>query len=707
MHSYALYKTLLKNFLINYSSIEFLDSQNRKKFKKFKYLENINNILNGSTNFFIFQLQDINRATFPEELKWVFLSNTHRFLKIIKTSINEIMEEIFPMISSAVRHERSKKKEKFLGINIPSTISANCDRYQIVIKPGVDYCANSFKIINADFIGRCIFLDGIIIEMQDVKICIKKATYTCMSCNSNFIQIIDEENFKPFFRCPSRHCNYSKLSNNVFLNTTLTEFEKSQEIKICQDIFNQCSEQEDRFLRVKIFGDMIKNFRIGDRLKVGGTLIPCHGNREKNKNFIRNLILESFFIEKKLFFPANQKKILEFERNILTLFFQKNVFDLIANSFAPSIYGNLDLKKILVLSTITNSTISTHHSLYARKNINVLILGHPESGKTVLLKFLNQIKPGSVYMNTSNFSEDYRAKNHYADEYPNGSQHNIEITSFPTSTLFCLDDFEKIDDKCISYFKQFFNITVQQKNITDSIVACATLQSIYADDYFVNFSNSSFLRLLPDFHIIYLLTNVEETLDDCNLAKHIISSYIKKKHSCKNAKKFTIPILRSYILETGKIYPMIPSDIFDFLIYNYAIWRSDEKRRFQDRASVKTLSTIVQLSLALARLKFEKTVSKKDVREASRLIEVGKKSMLGITKLPNVTEKEKIRDQVYSKIRNISLECRNLQLNLQSLENFLKKGGYTREIFVDCLGHYEELNVWKINISEGKLIFVR
>jgi len=58
-------------------------------------------------------------------------------------------------------------------------------------------------------------------------------------------------------------------------------------------------------------------------------------------------------------------------------------------------------------------------------------------------------------------------------------------------------------------------------------------------------------------------------------------------------------------------------------------------------------------------------------------------------------------------VRDLSLECKHSELELPKLEKLILKKGFSREEFVNCLGHYEGLNIWKLSIFTGKLIFLR
>lgn len=74
-----------------------------------------------------------------------------------------------------------------------------------------------------------------------------------------------------------------------------------------------------------------------------------------------------------------------------------NIYDKIAASIAPSIYGAADIKKAIACLLFGGSRKRLPDGLTRRGDINVLLLGDPGTAKSQLLKFVERVAPIAVY----------------------------------------------------------------------------------------------------------------------------------------------------------------------------------------------------------------------------------------------------------------------------------------------------------------------
>jgi DNA replication licensing factor MCM7 len=75
------------------------------------------------------------------------------------------------------------------------------------------------------------------------------------------------------------------------------------------------------------------------------------------------------------------------------------VYNRLARSIAPEIYGHEDVKKALLLLMVGGVTKSMGDGMRLRGDIHVCLMGDPGVAKSQLLKFLTNIAPRSVYTN--------------------------------------------------------------------------------------------------------------------------------------------------------------------------------------------------------------------------------------------------------------------------------------------------------------------
>ena len=85
-----------------------------------------------------------------------------------------------------------------------------------------------------------------------------------------------------------------------------------------------------------------------------------------------------------------------------------DVYERLANSLAPEIYGHSDIKKALLLQLVSmymnigyhsigGVTRTTDDGMKIRGDINILLMGDPGVAKSQLLKYISTISPRGVY----------------------------------------------------------------------------------------------------------------------------------------------------------------------------------------------------------------------------------------------------------------------------------------------------------------------
>lgn len=74
-----------------------------------------------------------------------------------------------------------------------------------------------------------------------------------------------------------------------------------------------------------------------------------------------------------------------------------DIYEKLAKSIAPSIFGSVDIKKALVCLLFGGARKRLPDGLTRRGDINILMLGDPGTAKSQLLKFVEKVSPIGVY----------------------------------------------------------------------------------------------------------------------------------------------------------------------------------------------------------------------------------------------------------------------------------------------------------------------
>jgi DNA replication licensing factor MCM7 len=74
-----------------------------------------------------------------------------------------------------------------------------------------------------------------------------------------------------------------------------------------------------------------------------------------------------------------------------------NIYEKLAQSIAPEIYGHEDVKKALLLQLTSGVTKHMSDGMKIRGDINICLMGDPGLGKSQLLKHISTIARRCVY----------------------------------------------------------------------------------------------------------------------------------------------------------------------------------------------------------------------------------------------------------------------------------------------------------------------
>jgi DNA replication licensing factor MCM3 len=158
--------------------------------------------------------------------------------------------------------------------------------------------------------------------------------------------------------------------------------------------------QLPRGVDVILDDDLVDLVKPGDRIQLVG-IYRSLGNRNTSHN---SAIFKTVLIANNLVMLSSKSgggvasaTITDTDiRNINKISKKKNLFDLLSQSLAPSIYGHEHIKKAILLMLLSGQEKNLENGTHLRGDINILMVGDPSTAKSQLLRFVLNTAPLAI-----------------------------------------------------------------------------------------------------------------------------------------------------------------------------------------------------------------------------------------------------------------------------------------------------------------------
>lgn len=549
-------------------------------------------------------------------------------------------------------------------------------RIQIILKSNASPI--SIRDLSANYISKLVRIPGIVIGANTLSSKATSLLLMCRSCSHTFrlevprgfasVQMPKTCLAPPPPGGEKKDCRpdpyYIVHDKSTFVDQQVLKLQEAPDLIPVGDMPRHILLSADRYLTNKVIP--------GTRCTVLG-VYSIYQNKVKGASAvaIRNPYVRVVGIETDLahdsrnntvFTEAEVEEFMEMSRT-------PNLFEVFSNSIAPSIYGNLDIKKAITCLLMGGSKKILPDGMRLRGDVNVLLLGDPGTAKSQLLKFVEKVAPIAIY--TSGKGSSAAGLTASVQREQGSREFYLEGGAMVLADggVVCIDEFDKMRDEdrvAIHEAMEQQTISIAKAGITTilnsrtSVLAAANPIFGRYDDMKSPGENIDFqTTILSRFDMIFIIKDAHDEERDRTIARHVMDTHISGT-SANHEQEGEIPIakMKRYISYCrNHCAPRLTPEAAEKLASHFVDIRRQvhvKEMQSNERSSipitVRQLEAIGRIAESIAKVELSPVATEQHVNEAIRLF--------SSSTMDAVSQDGDIRQELVEEIRKIEDELK-------------------------------------------------
>ncbi|EIE85988.1 hypothetical protein G6F46_002911 [Rhizopus delemar] len=406
---------------------------------------------------------------------------------------------------------------------------------------------------------------------------------------------------------------------------------------------------------------------------------------------------------------------------------QPDLYETLASSLAPSIFGNEDIKKSIICLLFGGSKKILPDGMRLRGDISVLLLGDPGTAKSQLLKFTEKVAPIAVYTSGKGSSAAGLTASVIRD--PSTRDFYLEGGAMVLADggVVCIDEFDKMRDEdrvAIHEAMEQQTISIAKAGITTilnsrtSVLAAANPIFGRYDDMKSAGENIDFqTTILSRFDMIFVVKDEHNenrdvaSIDEKEETGHVLNVHMNKQTQDAVMGEIGLEKMKAYVNYCkAKCAPRLTPQAAEKLSSHFVSIRKELKeteRETQIRSTIpitiRQLEAIVRISESLAKMTLSPYATEKHVDEALRLFKYSTMDAVQSGGADGMTREDVMQEVALIEAEVLKRLPVGSQIRVAAIKGDLLQRGYSEAAIMRALTILQRREVLLVR-GQGKIV---